>query len=92
MNKITTPTGETHLTEHATWIRVHPSGNAYLLCEKSKAEGVAYHGTPYLFKDGAVCYEVDTGADIQEAKETEALTLELAADHEARICMMELGV
>ena len=25
-------------------------------------------------------------------KETEALTLELAADHEARICMMELGV
>lgn len=27
-----------------------------------------------------------------ELKETEALTLELAADHEARICMMELGV
>lgn len=51
-----------------------------------------YHGTPYLFKDGAVCYEVDTGADIQEAKETEALTLELAADHEARLCAIELGV
>ena len=92
MYKIQTPTGETYLTETANFIRVHPSGNAYLLCEKSKAEGVAYHGTPYLFKDGAVCYEVDTGADIQEAKETEALTLELAADHEARLCAIELGV
>ena len=92
MYKIQTSTGETYLTENANFIRVHPSGNAYLLCEKSKAEGVAYHGTPYLFKDGAVCYEVDTGADIQEAKETEALTLELAADHEARLCAIELGV
>lgn len=92
MYKIQTTTGETYLTEKANFIRVHPSGNAYLLCEKSKAEGVAYHGTPYLFKDGAVCYEVDTGADIQEAKETEALTLELAADHEARLCAIELGV
>ena len=64
MYKIQTPTGETYLTEKPNVIRVHPSGNAYLLCEKSKAEGVAYHGTPYLFKDGAVCYEVDTGADI----------------------------
>ena len=61
--------------------------------EKRRREmNVAYHGTPYLFKDGAVCYEVDTGADIQEAKETEALTLELAADHEARLCAIELGV
>lgn len=92
MYKITTPTGETYLNEKPNFIRVHPSGNAYLLCEKSKAEGVAYHGTPYLFKDGAVCYEVDTGADIQAAKETEALTLELAADYEARLCAIELGV
>lgn len=30
--------------------------------------------------------------DIASAKETEALTLELAADHEARLCEMELGV
>lgn len=29
---------------------------------------------------------------IAESKETESLTLEIAADHEARICMMELGV
>ena len=92
MYKITTPTGETFLTEKPNFIRVHPSGNAYLLCEKSKAEGIAYHGTPYLFKDGNTVTEVDIGADLLAAQETEALTLELAADHEARICMMELGV
>ena len=91
MYKITTPTGETFLTEKPNFIRVHPSGNAYLLCEKSKAEGIAYHGTPYLFKDGNTVSEVDIGADILAAQETEALALELAADHEARICMMELG-
>lgn len=92
MYKIITPTGETFLTEKPNFIRVHPSGNAYLLCEKSKAEGIAYHGTPYLFADGNMATEVDIGADILETKETEALTLELAADHEARICMTELGV
>ena len=61
MYKIQTPTGETYLTEKANFIRVHPSGNAYLLCEKSKAEGVAYHGTPYLYADGAQVHEVDAG-------------------------------
>lgn len=60
MYKITTPTGETHLTERATWIRTHPSGNAYLICERSKAEGIALHGTPYLFKDGNIVTEVDS--------------------------------
>ena len=92
MYKIQTSNGETFLTEKATYIRVHPSGNAYLLCEKSKAEGVAYHGTPYLFKDGNIVTEVDIGADILAAQETEALTLELASDHEARLCEIELGV
>ena len=29
---------------------------------------------------------------IAESKATEALTLELAADHEARLCEIELGV
>ena len=92
MYKITTHTGETFLTEKPNFIRVHPSGNAYLLCDRSKAEGIAYHGTPYLFKDGNTVTEVDIGAGILAAQETEALTLELAADHEARLCEIELGV
>ena len=29
---------------------------------------------------------------VKESKDTEALTLELAADHEERLCMMELGI
>lgn len=92
MYKIQTPTGETFLTEKPNFIRVHPSGDAFLLCERDKAEGIAYHGTPYLFKDGHIVAEVDVGADILAVKETEALALELAADHEARLCEIELGV
>lgn len=90
MYKIITPDGE-FLTEKPNFIRKH-SNNCFILTEQSKAEGVAYHGTPYMFADGTMCYEVDAGADIQESKKTEELTLELAADHEARLCMIELGV
>ena len=91
MYRITTPTGETILTEKVNYIRVHKNG-VYLLTDVNRAEGVAYHGTPYLFKDGAQVCEVDAGADIQASQETEALTLELEADHEARLCNLELGV
>ena len=60
MYRIITPTGETFLTEKVNYIRVHKSG-VYLLTDVNHAEGVAYHGTPYLFDDGALCYEVDAG-------------------------------
>lgn len=43
-----------------------------------------------VFNAGETAKRADEAAT--ELKETEALTLELAADHEARICMMELGV
>lgn len=47
-----------------------------------------------LFKSITLTNKTASRADAAatELKETEALTLELAADHEARICMMELGV
>ena len=48
------------LTEKPNYIRRHADG-FYILCEEEDAEGVAYHGTPYLFDDGALCYEVDAG-------------------------------
>lgn len=91
MYKIITNTGETHLTEKPTFIRKHENG-CFVLTDEATAEGVAHHGTPYLFKDGAQVCEVDAGADIQAYQETEALTLELAADYEARLCNIELGV
>ena len=91
MYKIITHTGETHLTEKPNFIRKHENG-CFVLTDEATAEGIAYHGTPYLFKDGNIVTDVDIGADLLAAQETEALTLELAADHEARICMMELGV
>ena len=60
MYRIITPTGETFLTEKVNYIRVHKNG-VYLLTDVNHAEGVAYHGTPYLFKDGAQVHEVDAG-------------------------------
>ena len=67
MYRIITPTGETFLTEKVNYIRVHKSG-VYLLTDVNHAEGVAYHGTPYLFKDGAMCCEVDGGNVIKETQ------------------------
>ena len=60
MYRIITPTGETILTEKVNYIRVHKSG-VYLLTDVNHAEGVAHHGTPYLFADGAQVHEVDAG-------------------------------
>ena len=91
MYKIITHTGETHLTEKPNFIRKHENG-CFVLTDKDHAEGVAYQGTPYLFADGVLCCEFDGGADIQASQETDALTLELAADHEERLCLMELGI
>lgn len=68
MYKIITPTGESFVTEKPNFIRVH-SNNCFILTEQSKAEGIAYHGKPYLYKDGAMCYEVD-GGDSTSAVET----------------------
>ena len=60
MYRIITPTGETFLTEKVNYIRVHKNG-VYLLTDVNHAEGVAYHGTPYLFADGSQVHEVDAG-------------------------------
>ena len=60
MYRIITPTGESILTEKVNYIRVHKSG-VYLLTDASRAEGVAYHGTPYLYADGTQVHEVDAG-------------------------------
>ena len=60
MYKIITNTGETRLTEKPTFIRKHENG-CFVLTDVNHAEGVAYHGTPYLFADGAMVCEVDAG-------------------------------
>ena len=60
MYRITTPTGETHLTEKLTYVRKHSSG-VFLITDQKRAEGVGYHGNFYLFADGAQVCEVDAG-------------------------------
>ena len=60
MYRITTPTGEMRLTEKVTYVRQHSSG-VFLITDQKRAEGVAYHGTPYLYADGTQVHEVDAG-------------------------------
>lgn len=68
MYNITTPAGETYLTEQVNYIRVHTSG-VYLLTDVNHAEGVAYRGTPYLFADGTIVCEVDAGETVRSSSE-----------------------
>ena len=60
MYKIITHTGETYLTEKPNFIRKHKNG-CFVLTGVNHAEGVAYHGTPYLYADGTQVHEVDAG-------------------------------
>ena len=91
MYKIITNTGETHLTEKPNFIRKHENG-CFVLTDVNHAEGVAYHGTPYLFVDGAICYEVDKGADILETEKTVSDNDAMTVDQEYRLTLLELGL
>ena len=61
MYRITFPNGETAITEKPTFIRKH-SNNCFVLCQREKAEGVAYKGSPFMFSDGANVQEIDGGS------------------------------
>ena len=91
MYKIITNTGETHLTEKPNFIRKHENG-CFVLTDEATADGVAYHGTPYLFADGVICYEVDKGADILETEKTVSDNDAMSVDQEYRLTLLELGL
>lgn len=91
MYKIITHTGETYLTEKPNFIRKHENG-CFVLTDEATAEGVAYNGTPYLFKDGVICCEVDKGADILETERTVSDNDAMNVDQEYRLTLLELGL
>ena len=91
MYKIIVNTDETHLTEKPNFIRKHENG-CFVLTNEAEAEGVAYNGTLYLFADGAICYEVDKGADIIETERTVSDNDAMNVDHEYRLTLLELGL
>lgn len=91
MYRIQTPSGETFLTEKPNFIRVHSNG-VYILTDQARAEGVAYHGTPYLWKDGAICYEVDAGGQILESYNAYADLDRMSVEQEYRLTLLELGL
>lgn len=90
MYKIQTPTGETFLTEKPNFIRVHNNGVTFILTDRDKADGVVYHGTPYLFSDGVIYCEVDGADEIRIIKEeNEILKAQLINAEEALIELYE---
>ena len=91
MYKIITNTGETHLTEKPNFIRKHENG-CFVLTDEATAEGVAYNGTPYLFAGGAICCEVDKGADILETEKTVSDNDAMNVDQEYRLTLLELSI
>lgn len=91
MYNITTPAGETYLTEQVNYIRVHTSG-VYLLTDVNHAEGVAYRGTPYLFRDGAQVCEVDAGETVHTTEKTVSDNDAMNVDQEYRLTLLELGL
>ena len=62
MYRITTPSGESILTDNVNYIRVHRNG-VFTLTDASLADGVAHNSTPYLYEDGTKCERVNT-ADV----------------------------
>ena len=89
MYKIQTPTGENYLTEKPNFIRKHSNG-CFILTERNKAEGIAYHGTPYMFKDGAQCFEFDGADEIRSLRaENEILRGQIVNAEEALIEIYE---
>ena len=91
MYRITTPQGESYLTEKVNYIRVHTSG-VYLLTDVNHAEGVAYRGTPYLFSDGAAVCEVDAGETVHTTEKTVSDNDAMNVDQEYRLTLLELGL
>lgn len=81
MFRINTPNGESFLTEKVNYIRKHSNG-CFILTDATKAEGVAYRGTPYMFEDGTLCYEEDCG-DSADAVET------MLSHHELKSAALE---
>ena len=92
MYKIIKPDGVTVTTEKPNFIRVHSNG-CYILCPREKAEGIAYGGTPYLFKDGVIVYEDDGGKTLDDlTAENMALNEHLAETDEVAIDLFEASL
>jgi hypothetical protein len=92
MFKITFPDGKSVITEKPNFIRVHKN-NCFILCPREKAEGVAYRGSPFLFKDGTHIHETDGGDEFLNLRtKNEELAAHLAETDEVAIDLYEAGL
>ena len=92
MYKITTPSGETFLTEKLQFIR-QIGTNAFIRTERKFAEGVNCLGNNYLFKDGTHFHEFDGADEIRRLNsENESVLSHLAETDEVAIDLFEASL
>ena len=91
MYKIITKDREEILAEKPAFVRIHSAG-CYVTCREEDAEGVVVGGTPYLYADGNVVCEYDSGPGMMQTENALADQDAMAVDYEYRLTMMELGV
>jgi hypothetical protein len=92
MYRITTPSGETHLTEKITYVRQHSSG-VFLITDQKRAKGVGYRGNFYLFSDGAQVHEVDGGDEFKSVrKDANAMKAQLQQADDTVIELFEANL
>ena len=65
MYKIRIPDGRVYKTEFITYIKYY-SQNAFLVCEKEKAEGIVFNGEHYFFRDGLKVQEYDSYQEVKD--------------------------
>lgn len=99
MYKIITKDQGEILAEKPVFVRIHSAG-CYVTCREDQAEGVVVGGTPYLYADGNVVCEYDSGPDIMQAEhsrsaiesamcEQDAATEKRISDIENALCEMD---
>ena len=96
MFKITTANGSVILTEKPQFIRKFGEG-CFAICRTAReiktADGVAYKGKPYLYKDGVNVVEFDGADELRKLySENEALLNQLATTDEATIELFETAL
>ena len=86
------------LTEKPNYIYRHEDG-FYALCDEAQAQGIAVDGTPYSLYgrpaiegcETVILVETDAGCILHRTEQANSTTLDMLADHEYQLCMIELG-
>lgn len=79
MYKITFPSGNIITIEKPNFIYGYKK-NCFLPCEREKADGINYLGSPFLFKNGTMIQEFDAGIELDNLNKQNLLQQEHLAE------------